>query len=54
MSDQVEEFEAGVGQKKSRCARCHRALKDPESIEKGMGPVCRRKTVQQPTEEAEA
>ena len=22
------------------CARCHRALKDPKSVERGMGPVC--------------
>lgn len=23
-----------------RCARCHRELTDPESIERGLGPVC--------------
>ncbi len=26
-----------------RCRRCHRTLKDPESIELGYGPVCRKK-----------
>lgn len=25
------------------CSRCHRALKDPKSIERGRGPVCERK-----------
>jgi len=25
------------------CKRCHRALKDPKSIERGRGPVCQRK-----------
>lgn len=25
-----------------RCKRCHRALKDPESIASGLGPSCRR------------
>lgn len=25
------------------CTRCHRALKDPKSIERGRGPVCERK-----------
>lgn len=25
-----------------RCKRCHRALKDPESITSGLGPSCRR------------
>lgn len=24
----------------SKCARCVRALKDPVSIERGIGPVC--------------
>lgn len=23
-----------------KCARCNRALKDPESIERGFGPIC--------------
>lgn len=26
-----------------RCKRCHRVLKDPESIASGLGPSCRRK-----------
>lgn len=25
-----------------RCNRCHRVLKDPESIASGLGPACRR------------
>ena len=25
------------------CTRCHRALKDPKSVERGRGPVCERK-----------
>lgn len=25
------------------CTRCHRALRDPKSIERGRGPVCERK-----------
>lgn len=24
----------------AKCTRCHRGLKDPKSIERGMGPVC--------------
>lgn len=30
-----------------RCARCHRALKDPTSKERGFGPVCWSKHVHQ-------
>jgi DNA-directed RNA polymerase subunit RPC12/RpoP len=26
-----------------KCTRCNRALKDPKSVERGMGPVCARK-----------
>lgn len=33
-SDDVEVWHAG------RCGRCNRLLTDPESIKRGMGPVC--------------
>ena len=26
-----------------RCLSCHRRLKDPESMKRGLGPVCQRK-----------
>ena len=26
-----------------RCDRCHRKLKDPESVKRGLGPVCTKK-----------
>jgi hypothetical protein len=32
-----------VTDKVGRCARCHRVLKDPVSVDRGLGPVCYRK-----------
>ena len=26
-----------------RCERCHRKLKDPESVKRGLGPICAKK-----------
>jgi len=37
----------GVASRISRCLRCHRRLKDPESIRNGYGRVCRAK-IQKP------
>ncbi len=30
-------------EKSGRCERCHRKLKDPESVKRGLGPICAKK-----------
>ena len=36
-------MKGGGGMALPRCKRCHRVLKDPESVSSGFGPSCRRK-----------
>jgi hypothetical protein len=33
-------MQEGTSEKANICAICHRGLKDPKSIDRGMGPVC--------------
>ncbi len=30
-------------EKYGRCERCHRKLKDPDSVKRGLGPICVKK-----------
>ncbi len=32
-----------LSEKCGRCERCHRKLKDPESMKRGLGPICAKK-----------
>jgi len=37
----LEQARKSYGQISERCYKCHRPLRDPVSLERGIGPVCR-------------
>ena len=39
MADDIIDIQERCG----RCDRCHRKLKDPESVKRGLGPICDKK-----------